>query len=149
LYMQMFLYKLCMYCLCIFQHKLCVTNCFYFSQLLFVYRMINYSPPAYDNGTPYPDFAQALGWVVLTIALCPVPLGFMWRLLKGIQNPAVTNAKEMCHFLFSPTPQWRPNDKAERTILPEGAANGQDFHMDKQNGINGGYDNLGLDLEKA
>ncbi|BFZ23381.1 hypothetical protein BsWGS_26420 [Bradybaena similaris] len=117
--------------------------------LLFIYRMVNYNPPSYDNKMPYPDFAQAIGWVVLSIALCPVPLGFLWRLLKGFQNPGVTNFREMCHFMFAPTPQWVPNDKAERTLLPEGTANGQVFHLDKQNGINGAYDNPGLVLEKV
>uniref|UniRef100_A0A0B6ZSU3 Transporter n=1 Tax=Arion vulgaris TaxID=1028688 RepID=A0A0B6ZSU3_9EUPU len=116
--------------------------------LLFIYRMVNYIPPMYDKERPYPDFAQSIGWVILTIALCPVPLGFLWRLIKANSNPEVINFRTLCHFMFSPTPEWGPNDGDERALLPEGTANGQGFPMEKKHDVNG-YDNPGLILEKV
>ncbi|XP_055864533.1 sodium- and chloride-dependent neutral and basic amino acid transporter B(0+)-like [Biomphalaria glabrata] len=57
--------------------------------LLFLYRMIEYSPPTYAGGAPYPQFAQAIGWALLSFALCPVPLVFFWRLFKSFQAQEV------------------------------------------------------------
>ena len=48
-------------------------------QLLFLYRMVKYDPPMYEEGVPFPPFAQAIGWVLLCVVLCPVPLWFLYH----------------------------------------------------------------------
>ncbi|KAK6965239.1 sodium- and chloride-dependent neutral and basic amino acid transporter B(0+) [Biomphalaria glabrata] len=85
--------------------------------LLFLYRMIEYSPPTYAGGAPYPQFAQAIGWALLSFALCPVPLVFFWRLFKSFQAQEVNTFTDRLKFMFSPTPEWGPNDgKRKRTL---------------------------------
>ena len=51
-------------------------------QLLFLYRMAQYDPPSYEKGVPFPAFAQAIGWVLLCVVLCPVPLWFLYHAVK-------------------------------------------------------------------
>lgn len=47
--------------------------------------------------------------------------------------------------MFSPTPQWLPNDGKDRSQLPEGSAEGQGFHMDKKSSqLDYRYDNPGF-----
>jgi len=83
---------------------------------LFMYRMINYTPPSYADKTPFPGFAQAIGWVILGIALCPVPINFLWRFYKSFHDPDVRDATDRRRFLFSPTDEWRPNDGLDRYL---------------------------------
>uniref|UniRef100_A0A0L8GB08 Transporter n=2 Tax=Octopus bimaculoides TaxID=37653 RepID=A0A0L8GB08_OCTBM len=47
--------------------------------MLFIYRMIRYEPPKYDNGEVYPEFAQSVGWLLSGLCLCPRPLYFIYR----------------------------------------------------------------------
>ncbi|KAK0041228.1 sodium- and chloride-dependent neutral and basic amino acid transporter B(0+) [Biomphalaria pfeifferi] len=103
--------------------------------LLFLYRMIEYSPPTYAGGAPYPQFAQAIGWALLSFALCPVPLVFFWRLFKSFQAQEVNTFTDRLKFMFSPTPEWGPNDgKRKRTL------------QDNQTKATG-YDNLAFPSE--
>jgi hypothetical protein len=55
-------------------------------QLLFLYRMIKYSPPTYDDGTPYPHFAQSIGWAILSFVLCPIPLWFFYHMFATFRK---------------------------------------------------------------
>lgn len=83
--------------------------------LLFIYRMVTHNPPTYDNGTPYPMFAQGLGWALFCLAMCPVPIAFLWRLVKSFIDPSVTSFRKRLSFMFSPTPEFGPNDDVIRT----------------------------------
>ena len=64
-------------------------------QLLFLYRMVKYNPPKYGDGSPFPPGAQGAGWILLTIALCPVPICFGYRLFKAWQNPDIETFQEV------------------------------------------------------
>ncbi|XP_055863949.1 sodium- and chloride-dependent neutral and basic amino acid transporter B(0+)-like [Biomphalaria glabrata] len=98
--------------------------------LMFLYRMVQYKPPSYSDGTPYPHFAQSIGWTLLSLVLCPIPLGLIWRLIQSFSDPSVTTFKSRLHFLFSPSPDWGPNDKSARKIRNE-AKNSDDLSMEK------------------
>ncbi|KAK0041227.1 sodium- and chloride-dependent neutral and basic amino acid transporter B(0+) [Biomphalaria pfeifferi] len=98
--------------------------------LMFLYRMVQYKPPSYSDGTPYPHFAQSIGWTLLSLVLCPIPLGLIWRLIQSFSNPSVTTFKSRLHFLFSPSTDWGPNDKSARKIRNE-AKISDDLSMEK------------------
>ncbi|KAK0061117.1 sodium- and chloride-dependent neutral and basic amino acid transporter B(0+), partial [Biomphalaria pfeifferi] len=61
--------------------------------LMFLYRMVRYKPPSLSDGTPFPHFAQSIGWTLLSIVLCPIPLLFVWRMVKSFLDPSVTTLK--------------------------------------------------------
>ncbi|XP_005090766.2 sodium- and chloride-dependent neutral and basic amino acid transporter B(0+) [Aplysia californica] len=97
--------------------------------LLFTYRMINYHAPTYDNDEEFPGFAQAIGWVLLTVGLCPVPLWFVWRLIQSYRDPEVYSTEERLQYMFSPTKEWVPNDGQDRYLVPDGTAYGSGYAM--------------------
>ena len=79
---------------------------FYPKQLLFTYRMINYTAPTYPvrGALPeedFPDFAQSIGWALLAVALAPVPLWFLYMLIKAYTNSSITTFNEVSlNFFF-------------------------------------------------
>lgn len=103
--------------------------------LLFTYRMINYNAPKYPakmpgvDGEDFPDFAQSIGWALLTVALCPVPLWFLYMVIKSYTTSSITSFKERLHFLFSPNEEWVPADGRQRYLLPDGAGHGQGVNL--------------------
>ncbi|KAK3799770.1 hypothetical protein RRG08_025385 [Elysia crispata] len=111
--------------------------------LLFTYRMIKYNPPQYPNGEDFPDFAQSIGWTLLTVALCPVPLWFLFMVVRSFFNSSITTFKERLHYLFSPNEHWVPADGKQRYLLPDGAGYGQGIPMYKT-----GLDNPAIVIDK-
>ncbi|XP_059144575.1 sodium- and chloride-dependent neutral and basic amino acid transporter B(0+)-like [Physella acuta] len=83
---------------------------------LFLYRMIRYKPPTYSPGVPFPLFAQAIGWTLLTAVLCPIPLWFLWKAFTSFRDPGVTNIRQWSRLMFQPTKEWFPNDKKDHHI---------------------------------
>eukprot|EP00106_Octopus_bimaculoides_P019363 XP_014786805.1 PREDICTED: sodium- and chloride-dependent glycine transporter 2-like [Octopus bimaculoides] len=91
-------------------------NMYFSFQMLFIYRMIRYKPPTYDNGEVYPEFAQIIGWVLSALCLCPIPLYCVYRFIVEFLNtekPTCKNAnivriKETIHRLTTPTNSWCP-----------------------------------------
>ncbi|KAL8571123.1 hypothetical protein ACOMHN_010584 [Nucella lapillus] len=81
---------------------------------LFLYRMINYVPPKYDNGEPYPQFAQTIGWVIVTVVLSSVPLWFFFHLYRTFSRNSDKPLMEKVALLFRPTEEWRPSDGSQR-----------------------------------
>ncbi|XP_059168398.1 sodium- and chloride-dependent neutral and basic amino acid transporter B(0+)-like [Physella acuta] len=78
---------------------------------MFMYRMVRYKPPTYDNGDPIPMFAQSIGWTLLSVVLCPIPLWFLWKSFTSWRDPAVTSFSKWRKSMFEPTTEWAPNDK--------------------------------------
>ncbi|KAL8571105.1 hypothetical protein ACOMHN_010566 [Nucella lapillus] len=93
---------------------------------LFLYRMIKYVPPKYDNGEPYPQFAQTIGWVILAVVLSPVPLWFFFHLYRTFSRNSDKPLIEKVALLFRPTDEWRPSDGSQRYILPNNTLPMQD-----------------------
>ncbi|KAH9515558.1 hypothetical protein Btru_011395 [Bulinus truncatus] len=100
--------------------------------LMFLYRMVRYKPPTYSDGTPFPHFAQSIGWTLLTLVLCPIPIGLIWRSVLSFLDPTVTTFRKRLSFMFSPTPDWGPNDKSRKKIM-EVTASSDNLSMGKSN----------------
>ncbi|GFO21963.1 hypothetical protein PoB_004846800 [Plakobranchus ocellatus] len=111
--------------------------------LLVTYRMINYSSPQYPNDEDFPEFAQAIGWILLAVALSPVPLWFIYLFLKSYTKSSITTFRERMNFMFAPTDQWVPADGKQRYLLPDGAGHGPAYPMYKT-----GIDNPAIIVEK-
>lgn len=53
-------------------------------QSLWVYSLINYTPPTYDNDDyQYPTWAHALGWCYTAASLSFIPIFAVYALLKA------------------------------------------------------------------
>ncbi|CAI9731435.1 sodiumchlorideB0+-likedependent and chloride-dependent neutral and basic amino acid transporter B0+- [Octopus vulgaris] len=104
--------------------------------MLFVYRMIRYKPPKYDNGEVYPEFAQIVGWLLSALCLCPIPLycvyRFIYEFLKSkkptCKNANIVRLKGVIQKITTPTEFWRPagnkkETKKERKIREKGEDN--------------------------
>ncbi|RUS85457.1 hypothetical protein EGW08_006790, partial [Elysia chlorotica] len=63
--------------------------------LLVIYRMVNYDAPTYPNGEDFPDFAQNIGWGILALALCPVPLWFLYMAVKARCSSSIATFNEV------------------------------------------------------
>ncbi|XP_076451544.1 sodium- and chloride-dependent neutral and basic amino acid transporter B(0+)-like isoform X2 [Babylonia areolata] len=85
---------------------------------LFLYRMIKYQPPVYEEGVPFPLFAQSIGWVILAFVLCPVPLWFAFHLHRTFSSHPDKTLLEKVQLLFAPTKDWRPADGSDRYLMP-------------------------------
>ncbi|XP_029653768.2 sodium- and chloride-dependent glycine transporter 2 [Octopus sinensis] len=77
--------------------------------MLFVYRMIRYKPPKYDNGEVYPEFAQSIGWLLSALCLCPIPLYFIYRFC--LEPGSIIQRLQR---ITTPTENWGPAEKAKK-----------------------------------
>lgn len=73
--------------------------------MLFIYRMVKYKPPTVDNGDPYPEFGQGIGWALTAFVLAPIPLTFLYKLIRAEGN-LFTRLKT----ITTPDADWKPND---------------------------------------
>lgn len=67
---------------------------------LFCYRLIAYKDPG------NPEFAQALGWTLTAIVLCPIPFYYVY---KFIRTPG--SAEERVWKIMTPADDWGPQNK--------------------------------------
>ncbi|KAK3757208.1 hypothetical protein RRG08_047399 [Elysia crispata] len=87
---------------------------------LFLYRMIKYEPPKYQDGQPFPQFAQNIGWMICTVSLCPIPLWFFYLVIESFRMPNIVTWEQRKRFLFYPNRNWIPNDgRSVRESLPK------------------------------
>ncbi|XP_059144574.1 sodium- and chloride-dependent glycine transporter 1-like [Physella acuta] len=120
---------------------------------LFLYRMVQYKPLTYSDGTPFPEFAQAVGWTLLSVVLCPLPLWFFWKCWSTCRNPEVTSLRQWTKAMFTPTDEWHPNDKKDHSTSKGPKDNAifsidPDFSLCRLDDHAKGYDNLGFIDEK-
>ncbi|KAK3599565.1 hypothetical protein CHS0354_035804 [Potamilus streckersoni] len=74
--------------------------------LLFIYRMVKFSPPKVENDDVFPEFAQSIGWAVTAFVMCPIPLMFLYKLLFQVKGCLW----ERLIMITTPTSEWGPND---------------------------------------
>ncbi|KAL3861991.1 hypothetical protein ACJMK2_007997 [Sinanodonta woodiana] len=74
--------------------------------LLFVYRMVKYSPPYVTKDLAYPEFAQSIGWAITAFVLCPIPLTFVFQFVFRAEGSLLQRLKT----ITTPTSEWGPND---------------------------------------
>lgn len=91
---------------------------------LFLYRMADYNPPEIRKGEPFPQFAQAIGWVLTIIVLLPIPVTFLYKLFK-----AKGSLLERLREITTPTSDWGPNDGSDRKPLENA------YHMERKYGL--------------
>ncbi|KAK3757209.1 hypothetical protein RRG08_047400 [Elysia crispata] len=77
---------------------------------LFLYRIFKYKPPMYQEGEPFPQFAQNIGWMICTGTFSPIPLWFFYLVIKSFRNPNIVTWEQRKRFLFYPNRNWIPND---------------------------------------
>lgn len=59
----------------------------FFLQTLWVYSLINYKPPTYDNGDyQYPTWAHALGWTYTAVSLAFIPIFAIVAIVRAKGN---------------------------------------------------------------
>lgn len=82
--------------------------------VLFVYRMVKYNPPNYPDlpligskKMPYPEYAQALGWLLTIFGLVPIPLYFLYKLFTAKSSGFADKMAE----ITTPTAEWRTRRK--------------------------------------
>ncbi|KAK6177372.1 hypothetical protein SNE40_015486 [Patella caerulea] len=73
--------------------------------LLFIYRMVKYSPPKYPTDEPFPEFAQGIGWALSALVMCPIPIYFLYSFFT-----APGGFIEKLKFITTPSDKWQPND---------------------------------------
>ncbi|KAL3861992.1 hypothetical protein ACJMK2_007998 [Sinanodonta woodiana] len=78
--------------------------------LLFVYRMVKYSPPMIDNDHAYPQFAQNIGWGITALVMCPIPLTFLYKLIFQANG----TLWQRLVTITTPTSEWGPNDGSKK-----------------------------------
>ncbi|XP_070206673.1 sodium- and chloride-dependent neutral and basic amino acid transporter B(0+)-like isoform X2 [Littorina saxatilis] len=84
--------------------------------MLFLYRMIQYNPPTYDKDVPFPLFAQAIGWTLLCIVLCPVPLWAIFHAVRTFRKHPGLSIGETFSKMIEPTKEWKPSNGSTRSI---------------------------------
>lgn len=99
--------------------------------LLFIYRMAAYNPPEISKGEPFPQFAQAIGWVLTTIVLLPIPITFLYKLYK-----AKGSVMERLRIITTPTPLWGPNDGKDRKPLENAYRLDRKYGLDNPGAVN-------------
>jgi hypothetical protein len=45
--------------------------------------MVEYKPLEISDGVPYPEYGQAIGWALLCFVMTPVPIFFIYKLVKA------------------------------------------------------------------
>lgn len=86
--------------------------------------MAAYKPPEISKGEPFPQFAQAIGWVLTVIVLLPIPVTFLYKLYK-----AKGSIVERLRIITTPTAEWGPNDGKDRRNLDN------PYHMEMKYGL--------------
>lgn len=80
-----------------------VVGIFYFScvrfQLLFVYRMVQYTPLKISDGVEYPEYAQTIGWILTCFVMCPIPIFFIYKFITA-EGPPLEVTKKYVHILI-------------------------------------------------
>ncbi|VDN98957.1 unnamed protein product [Rodentolepis nana] len=61
-----------------------ITPCFTF--YLFVTVILDYSPPYFTNGKPFPSWSVAFGWCIASISMIPIPLYAIREIWKRRHN---------------------------------------------------------------
>lgn len=79
---------------------------------LFIYRMIDYTPPEISKGVPFPEFAKIIGWILTSIVLIPIPGTFIYKFIR-----AKGNFRQRMRIITSPTSDWKPNDGSDTQPL--------------------------------
>ena len=74
--------------------------------------MVKYKAPEITKGEPYPDFAQGIGWALTICVLCPIPICFVYKLLR---TPG--SFLKRLRTITTPNSEWGPNDKRDTKSL--------------------------------
>ncbi|KAL3861990.1 hypothetical protein ACJMK2_007996 [Sinanodonta woodiana] len=100
--------------------------------LLFVYRMVTYSPPIITKELPFPEFTQNIGWAIAAVVICPIPLTFLFQFLFRAKGDLLQRLKT----ITTPTSEWGPNDKSkEKEIQLNSIANDGKYSVDNTENI--------------
>lgn len=72
-------------------------------QALWIFSLINYEPPSYDNGKyVYPVWAHAIGWSLTAISLICIPIFAVIAILKADGNGLLqVSTKTLNHILLN------------------------------------------------
>lgn len=68
-------------------------------QLLFVYRMVQYTPLKISDGVEYPEYAQTIGWILTCFVMCPIPIFFIYKFITA-EGPPLEVRKKYVHILI-------------------------------------------------
>jgi hypothetical protein len=49
--------------------------------------MVEYKPLEISDGVPYPEYGQAIGWVLTCLVMSPVPIFFIYKLATASGSP--------------------------------------------------------------
>ena len=93
--------------------------------------MIKYKAPEITDGEPFPDFAQAIGWVLTCFVLVPIPLMFIYKLFT-----AEGDFMERLHSITTPTDEWGPNDGSDKKPISDGHEMSRKYGLDNPGAIN-------------
>lgn len=82
-----------------------------------IWSIIDYQPIGYGK-TPFPPWAQGVGWTLLLIALSLIPIMALWT-GRRLYSPS-KSVKENFAFYFASSKKWAPHDAQNRTGRYEG-----------------------------
>lgn len=80
--------------------------------LLFVYRMVQYTPLKISDDVEYPEYAQTIGWILTCFVMCPIPIFFIYKFITAEGPPL-----ERLRTITRPNDSWGPNDGSDKYAL--------------------------------
>jgi len=96
-----------------------------------MYRMIMYKAPEITKGNPYPAFAQAIGWALTAVVLCPIPLTFIYKMFRA-EGSIIERLKE----ITTPASDWGPNDDSMKRGLTNAYEMERKYGLDNPGAVN-------------